>query len=717
MTGDRNIMTNSVEIKEGEWPKEKINLTIRQTPKEGESLSSYLVRTARANSVSYLDIRRYARPEETNKKYVSSTSCFMNQVDWQPQSFNVQKMGNVLGLDIVTIECMTFTPVMEKYSSNWKQDTKRVSLSLCKEIVRDRRKLCPECVSELGYFKLIWQVREISLCEKHLTPLISKCKHCRKKINYVFEEMGDLECPHCKMPLKNECDENEEIDYNNELEKYKIWKFLLSTTLEIAPYKDFNFEQSLACSLLYHSQIKDRWKGFKAISFLGRDTAKGLATLIRNPKSTTAKKTKINLQQILKLTRKSGIGLEKLYEFKIPDQYVNSILLIHSKDDNNEDFCGPCLAPWCESYQSNQTIKELYNTSVGKKMMKNNVLYKKLFGCTKCFMRYGRDKNGEWTEIDGKINLMWNKIKPYTEQGLTRSVILKKVGIHDVFLDVYIGYMIQHKLIDEDTIGFVEPVVYPKNLVGLFKKMKIRNFSNTCTVPYYLSILKKCKHTLGEDRITLFYYAADKKLNYTLLFENWDSTIGKSEKVELLTSKIEYVIESLTCEDEITIDKVASLAGCSKNTIISRCLSKIIKEKNKKHKQFMLTKEKSHLEKMYHSYKENILLNNELLYVQRTLTYLKRSHQYLKRYHGELLVRIQQDSVLIKSQQKFESLKRLEREIRSVVASIYLSRQKLTIHNVATEIGIRYHSSVLGSKINKMIRSEIEKLREKHHEI
>lgn len=706
-------MTNRVEIKGGNWPEEKINLSIRQTPKEGESFSSYLVRTARANYVSYLDIRKYARPDKTNRKYVASTSCFMNQVDWQPQSFNVHKMGAVLGLDMVTIECMTFTPVMDKYSSNWKQDTMRATLSLCKEIVRDRRRLCPECVSELGYFKLIWQVREINLCKKHLTPLISECTQCGKKINYVFEGMWDLECPHCRMPLKNEGNGNKDIDYHNELEKYKRWKFLLSPTQETIPtIKGLNFEQSLACILLYHSQATDRWEGYKAVSYLGRDTAKGLASLIRNPKSTTANKSKINLQQILKVTRKSGIELEELYNIKVPDQYVDSFLLTHMKLDNNEDICGPCLAPWCESYQSSDTIEELYNTSVGKKIRKKNIIHKKLFGCTKCFMRYGRNGDSEWTEIDGKIGVIWSEIKPCIEQGLTTSAILKKTGIHDIFLDVYIGYMIQHKLIDIDIIGFVEPVVYPKNLVELFKKLKICNFSNICTVPFYHSVLKKCKYTLGEDRIEVFYYAADKELNYKQLFENWDSTMDKSKKVELLTSQIEHVIESLTCEDEISIDKVASLAGCAKTTIMDRGFSKIIKEKKEKYKQHMLTKEKSHLEQMYLSYKENILLNNELLHVQRTVTHLNRSHQYLKRYHGELLIRIQLDSEIIKSQQKLEILKRLEREISRVVASIYLSRQKLTIQNVANEIGIRYHSTVLGSQINKMIRTEIKKARE-----
>lgn len=66
---------------------------------------------------------------------------------------------------------------------------------------------CPLCFDEFerlgdkAYFKLIWQVKAVTHCHIHATPLVEKCPHCDKPQSSLRYRSRCIECVHCKKPM------------------------------------------------------------------------------------------------------------------------------------------------------------------------------------------------------------------------------------------------------------------------------------------------------------------------------------------------------------------------------------------------------------------------------------------------------------------------------------------------------------------------------------
>ena len=66
---------------------------------------------------------------------------------------------------------------------------------------------CPRCFDEFqrlddkGYFKLIWQVKAVTHCHIHTTPLANRCPHCDKPQSSLRYRSRCIDCVHCEKPL------------------------------------------------------------------------------------------------------------------------------------------------------------------------------------------------------------------------------------------------------------------------------------------------------------------------------------------------------------------------------------------------------------------------------------------------------------------------------------------------------------------------------------
>jgi hypothetical protein len=91
---------------------------------------------------------------------------------------------------------MTFTPIISKFVEPGKigDGTTYISM-ISREIDRTVRWFCPKCIKEQGYYKLLWQVKEIEICDIHLIKLEYICKSCNRPHLYVHKEIGT--CIYC----------------------------------------------------------------------------------------------------------------------------------------------------------------------------------------------------------------------------------------------------------------------------------------------------------------------------------------------------------------------------------------------------------------------------------------------------------------------------------------------------------------------------------------
>ncbi|MFE4129281.1 TniQ family protein [Peribacillus sp. YIM B13482] len=88
---------------------------------------------------------------------------------------------------------------------NWKPIV-RVAL------INNMKKWCSECFNEMNermeefYEPLIWQLKDINYCLKHLVPLQKACLKCKKEIPHIRTRMKIGYCPFCNLFLGNNVD-------------------------------------------------------------------------------------------------------------------------------------------------------------------------------------------------------------------------------------------------------------------------------------------------------------------------------------------------------------------------------------------------------------------------------------------------------------------------------------------------------------------------------
>jgi hypothetical protein len=159
-------------------------LTVRPKPQKGESLSSFLLRSSKDNGEDLFNIFKFLFREETSTRFRTNRVHF---IDILPsQIIKCKELSQLINLSIDEINKMTFTPVISKFvdSSNLEEEMLYMSMIL-RQIDGTNRWFCPECLNEKGYYKLIWQVHDIKICDIHNVKLQKSCKFCKMSIPFT----------------------------------------------------------------------------------------------------------------------------------------------------------------------------------------------------------------------------------------------------------------------------------------------------------------------------------------------------------------------------------------------------------------------------------------------------------------------------------------------------------------------------------------------------
>lgn len=160
----------------------------RINPKAGESLYSYIFRTAKENCYGHLsDIMPNVGPKgslyRSNLNYLKENSIWQNEF---------VKLMQFIGLDVSDFVLNKFNRLLF---------TKEPSLFQQRQhFYNARAKYCPLCLKEDFYHRLLWDVSTVTVCLKHGNFLVERCPKCKKKISLSRLMLG---CCHCGIIFEN----------------------------------------------------------------------------------------------------------------------------------------------------------------------------------------------------------------------------------------------------------------------------------------------------------------------------------------------------------------------------------------------------------------------------------------------------------------------------------------------------------------------------------
>ncbi len=686
-----------------ESKREELLLTVKPKPKPNESLSSFIVRVATENGISMFTIRRYIT---TGAQSRYKQLPIFHQVDWVHENIDMGKLSTELEVEVSDLKKYTFTPLQIYFNENGVVDIPQYKASLGKEIITNKRRYCPLCLTSNGIYKLLWQVSSISCCNEHHIALQNKCNSCGKSLPYVFETMAVHLCVHCgdSLKLKRYISERNEFDLGEQQRKYNDWNYLLSGAFQqIKP--NLNTIESLACLILYVSSVDSHKNSFnrRRVRYFSLRRIVGLAAYIRNNRNVTA--YKVNLQDIFTVCRKEEISVQELFNTTVPDTFINSFSI-----NKNDSQIGACLAPWCKYYKSVDRMKETTLTTDNKKRInRKGVTYRKIYACTGCYMRYGVNNAGIWQDIDNRSHVIWSEVRPLFNQGYNRHAIRNMLKITVDKINEYFGYMLHYNILPEEISNKYLPHSVPSHLVEKYIDIECFSFPN------YHTLYRVARAKYGWSQIEFYFYAFEKDVQEYQLFEQHGSLRDRFKSTEPIKQKIDKTIKKLYEKKEtLSIEKVAEEVGCVRNTIGYNGFSNLIRQYREIQLQEQKNSEEAELFKLYETYKKEVEQEKGVLLIKNISRHLNRNQEYLTIKFPELSKRIVNDVKESKSKAIQLYTEEMITKTKNAIKLLTNTYKPITINAIKKLIGLTNNQSrtKIGKHLVGLIRKEIQMAKE-----
>ncbi|NMM62238.1 TniQ family protein [Clostridium sp. P21] len=442
-------------------------LPIRPQIKEGESLSGYLMRSA---NLLYIDPKDLLKQicYEFNFHYSFSNMVGRHsyyviafRLDTLPFRFlNKDGFCYILNKFQEKVEGMTFANIFYKLGYVHDMNPNEYGCVLSNKLVGNFRRFCPKCLNEEGIYKLLWQVREIDICDKHKLRLQDTCPKCKSKQKYYSIELSENRCCKCGEDL-GKIKQCEEVRYENietQLGYYNDWLCMLNPKIIINnPIYGLTNEQSLAAKCMYVAQNQKAYFNSWENDILSKAITRNLAYIFNEKK----KKHLVTLNTIFTTVRKKRISLEDFSRVKVPQSYINS-LKKKDKVVDRIDANTVCLSPWCKYYGKNLAIKEFDGYSYKRRQRFNQYV------CMGCYIVYEFNQvNKCWQTIDSKFFDNITKVKELFLQNMSIGQIAEKLSIHFYLINKIRGYLLNMSLLPDEYKG--DSMNIPDNIVEQFR--------------------------------------------------------------------------------------------------------------------------------------------------------------------------------------------------------------------------------------------------------
>jgi hypothetical protein len=606
----------------------------------------------------------------------------MHQIDWLPQYYDLNKLGDLIGLSTDEVVRMTFTPIYDKLFT-CDTDLDRYRSTLGKELDMNRRKFCPVCINTNGYYKLMWQVKKIKVCDEHMVHLEETCPTCGKHQKYVSVNMLSNHCCHCESLLTEK--ERVVVDttyYKEQLREYNTWSFLINKhTSLFQNIPGLDLTQSLACLVLYLSRKDQDSTTYERSNthLFGLPAIKGFSSLVRNPNNSGGKK--VTLQDIWKVTHGLGFCLEELSETCVPAQFLESFT-----SDNKTKGGGKCVSPWCQFYGSSLGMK-----MVNQRIMKNNIRYLSVYFCESCFMRYIW-QNKEWKEVDEWVKQI-NIIKPLFESGLERAKIAKEIGCNSQKINEYLGYMLQYRILNEAHCREWLPSSTQADIVDRFRKLE-------CYYPHnYQRAWPLARKRYGWSSVEFYYYAADKRVKCDQIFNQGNIMIDSYK--EQIVQKLEEL--SRVGNFTFSVSNVVKELKCTDRTLSKYGLKEKIHTLREKQRKQLYDNEEQYLRLKINEYIELSEKEKRPLVGKEVYAYLGKNTGIILKKFPQLATIISKAVEASRAELKEDNMRQTKEEIKEAIKAVYLIYGRLSIRLVCEYMN--------KSRITPLIAAEIQQFK------
>lgn len=320
--------------------------TVRPLPKSGESLSGYLLRIVDMN---FVDVNTLLASVHNGSRRRTD-----HQIDILPERvIDLQALAAIVGVPFSQLWTMTFQSVVEKYVDKF--DPSQEYPTAMRRGVTDKthRRFCPVCLQEEGVLKLIWQVKEVEICDKHHVGLTSKCPVCETEQPFLSKSIAVLRCASCGSTLtSHEARKVEDTDLiAAQLRVYSDWRYLMSSSCEslVPEIKNYGKEKSLAIAIIYLLQGKpETYNPESTQQHRVRKLIQGLVRMVRDESD----RKWVSVAQSLDILRRLSLKPSDIRAICIPSSFVTSLY-------PSKYSLGTCSAPWCKFHGTSEGMKRI----------------------------------------------------------------------------------------------------------------------------------------------------------------------------------------------------------------------------------------------------------------------------------------------------------------------------------------------------------------------
>ncbi|GEM_PF-3898222 len=173
----------------------------RTRPYEGETLSSWLSRLAAGNGLRFTDVLQYLG--------ISLWEC---DIDCLPATEWLTRLSATTGTTTSEVWKTTLSSLERRVLKRNRAGDLEGVLPLRAGPHKRRLfgfQICPECVLETDYYRIIWRLSFVTMCSRHDILLIDRCCWCRRPLRPRAREprkgvAGAIPaCWSCDMPLRS----------------------------------------------------------------------------------------------------------------------------------------------------------------------------------------------------------------------------------------------------------------------------------------------------------------------------------------------------------------------------------------------------------------------------------------------------------------------------------------------------------------------------------
>lgn len=354
---------------------------IRLKAYQGESLLSFMNRNATENRVSLLELWGYVKAIEFGTPQVADLYMIENN---PISAVNITKLANLTGISTEQLLSMTFYFAQLKFSHSEKIGLSR----FMKGLIRKDLYYCPLCLKEKNYIKLKWKITGIDVCLEHQVFLLNKCSFCGQAIKI---EKAMSTCPTCSGSLDKSVSKavTDASVIHHQVWLMKAWDQLLSfSNNTLTP-------EEVAQRIIYILNDQNSLVDMNLLNQLCNKQGIRIGGLLQYARGTLGLRRSIHLSDLLRILYRYCLDINAFLALSPPPEFISSIL-----PDNSQSIRVNCLAPWCQSYNSNES---LVRTGTNYKRLKNGKVQKRYWFCQDCGCSYFIDEDGNQVEKDGFI--------------------------------------------------------------------------------------------------------------------------------------------------------------------------------------------------------------------------------------------------------------------------------------------------------------------------